>query len=132
MRGTRAAVAVVAAHYAANLVHGVAHQGVPVPLTTLQTVFVVLVVGVAPLLSLWLLREGRTTAAWTSLAVFLMASLVFGLVFHYILDTVDHVANVPAGFWHGPFVGTAALVALADGAGVIVSLWYARRSGAQS
>lgn len=128
MDGLRAGLAVVALHYAANLAHGIAHWGVPVVLTDAQTAFVVLVVGLAPVGSLWLVRQGRQGLAWASLAMILAASLLFGLAFHYLLDAADHVANVPSGVWHGPFVGTAALIALVDGGGGALSLWFAKQS----
>lgn len=124
----RGAVAIVGAHYAVNAAHGVAHGGVPVPLTTTQTAFVVLVVALGPLLSLWLLREDRRTVGWGSLAAFLTASLLFGLLFHYVVASPDHVANVPAGAWKLPFEATAAVVALVDGVGAVAALRFAARA----
>lgn len=124
----RTAVGVAGVHYAGNLVHGLAHLGVPVALTAFQMLFVVVVVGLLPLASLWMLRAGRARLAWASLVAILLASLVFGLLFHYVIDTADHVTNVPGGAWHAPFAWTAAALALADGGGAVLSLWATARS----
>ena len=127
MAGVRAITALVGLHYLTNLAHGVAHGGVPVPLTTFQTAFVVVVVGIGPLLALGLIRSGRRTLAWGALSAVLAAGFVFGVAFHYLLESPDHVANVPAGAWHVPFEATAALVALVDGGGAMIAAWIVIR-----
>jgi len=124
MAGVRATAALVGLHYLVNLAHGVAHGGVPVPLTPFQTAFVVIVVGFGPLVGVWLSRSDRPTLAWGSLAAVLAAGFVFGVAFHYVIASPDHVANVPAGSWKLPFEGTAALVALVDGGGALVAAWF--------
>jgi len=129
--GSRVGIALVALHFAANLAHGGVHQGPPVPLSTVQTGFVVVVVTIGPLASLWLLRTDRPTFGWATLAAVLLASFVFGAAFHYVLATPDHVANVPAGTWKLPFEATAALVAVVDGGGAIAAAWYAVTSAGE-
>lgn len=135
MDGLRAAGVVVGLHYAANLAHGVVHAGVPVPLTGGQTAFVALVVTVAPAVGLLLLWRDRVVPGWAFLAAVLAASFVFGVVFHYVLATPDHVGAVPAGPWQLPFSATAALVALVDGGGALAAARFglrARTAGSQA
>lgn len=124
----RVALVLVALHYLVNFGHGFAHLGAPVPLTAAQIAFVTLVIGLGPLGALWLLRSGRATLAWATLAVVFLASFGFGVAFHYLIASPDHVANVPAGFWHLPFGATAFLAAVVDGGGAVIAGWYTRQA----
>lgn len=117
---------VVVAHLGVNTVHGVAHAEIPVVVTDLQTVFIAVVMYVAPLVALGLLATGHQWTGGTVLAVSMAGALVFGLVFHYLLSTPDNVAAVPAGPWQEPFRLTAALLVLVDAAGMVVGTWFMR------
>ncbi|MCU4798865.1 hypothetical protein OB920_00555 [Halobacteria archaeon HArc-gm2] len=130
LRGILAGVLTL--HYVANFAHGVAHGGVPVPLTPGQTAFVVLVVTVGPVAGAALFWRGRPVAGGLALAAVLLASFLFGVAFHYVLSTPDHVGAVPAGWWRTPFRWTAAWVALADGIGAFVALALARHAQGSS
>lgn len=125
MAGLRTAIALVGLHYLVNLAHGAVHGAIPVPLTTAQTAFVVLVVTVGPVLGIWLLRGDRDSIGWATLAVVLVAAFCFSVVFHYVLATPDHVAHVPDGSWKLPFEATAGAVTAVDGGGAVLAGWYA-------
>lgn len=128
MAGVRTAVAMVGLHYLVNLAHGAVHGAIPVPLTTAQTAFVVLVVAVGPILGILLLRGGRNFTGWATLAVVLVVAFCFSVVFHYVLATPDHVALVPEGSWKLPFEATAGAVTLVDGGGAVLAGWYAAQA----
>lgn len=121
MAGVRTAVALVGLHYLVNLAHGAVHGAIPVPLTTAQRAFVVLVVTVGPVLGIWLLRRGRHSIGWAMLPVILVAAVCFSVVFHYVLATPDHLAHVPDGSGKLPFEATAGAVAVVDGGGAVLT-----------
>ena len=115
----RAVAAIVLAHAAINLVHGLPHAVVPVPLTVWQNAVVVGVVLALPLAGLWLYSRGeRRRGAWAILLGGL-GSAVFGTYYHFFSATPDNVANV-TGDWSMPFLLTSvgiSLLAVATAAG---------------
>lgn len=121
-RNTKTAAAVVALHAAVNAGHGIPHAAIPVPLAAWQWAFVVAVVGVAPPVSVWALWRGRRKLGAVLLAVSMAASLAFGLYFHFVAPTNDHVAAIPAGPWQVPFRATALLAVVVDAVGVLLGV----------
>lgn len=118
LRGWLAAIVVV--HGAVTAWHGAAHLQVPVPLTPMQTAFVSVVIMALPLVGLALLwtRHGKA-GAWV-IAASMLASLIFGIVNHYVLDSPDHVTRVPEHAWRHSFVLSAALVAATEAIGTVL------------
>ena len=114
---TRLATGVVAAHLAVNLIHGAAHSGADVPITVLQSVFVWVVILMGPLVALWLIRTNRRFGA-ELLALTMGGALIFGLVNHFIVDSVDHVSRVTDRTWRLPFQVSAVLLLFLETAGV--------------
>jgi hypothetical protein len=114
---TSTATSIVVAHLVVSLIHGAAHSGAQVPLSAAQNVFVYIVILAGPIAALVLMRANRRLGA-TLLALTMGASLVFGIVFHFVLDTPDHVSHVTAGTWRLPFQSTAGLLAILEAAGV--------------
>ncbi|WP_435159576.1 hypothetical protein [Haladaptatus sp. DFWS20] len=111
---------VLGAYLLVNLAHGVPHAIIPVPLTSFQSAFVVFVVTLGPIIGFDLLRRG---AERTGSAIFvgsMVASLGFGIYFHFLVPNPDNVHAVH-GPWRLPFFVTAALVAIAGAGGVAVS-----------
>jgi hypothetical protein len=53
----------------------------------------------------------------------MLGSLLFGIYYHFIADTIDHVAHVAHReplFWSQMFVATSYLLAITEAAGVVV------------
>jgi hypothetical protein len=117
---TRLATGVVAAHLTVNLIHGAAHSGAEVPTTVLQNAFVWIVILMGPLVALWLIRSDRRFGAEV-LALTMGGALVFGLVNHFIVDSVDHVSRVTNATWRLPFQVSAVLLLLLEVAGVWIA-----------
>lgn len=117
-------VLVVLAHLVVTVLHGRAHTGAVVPLSTVANLFVLSVIVVAPLVGavvLWFFSiEG---GAWL-LALSLAASLIFGVVNHFIVESPDHVARI-ASEWKGLFTVTAVLLALTEALGSGLAFWRA-------
>jgi hypothetical protein len=106
-------VSVVALHLAISFVHGAAHAGAAVPLSRAASLFVWVVTLAGPLAGLLVWRWiGRGAGAWL-VAATLGASLVFGLINHFVLAGADHVAHVAEG-WRVMFGTTAVLLAVTE------------------
>lgn len=86
-------------------------------LSTLQKLFVLIVINVCPLVAMALLWTRRQRAGLALLSVSMGASLLFGVWNHFIVSGPDHVAEVTPGAMGHLFQFTAALLALTEGAG---------------
>jgi hypothetical protein len=121
----RGLVAIVLVHGAIALWHGAAHTHVPVPLTPLQTAFVGIVIVLLPFVGIGLLwTKQKKAAAWV-IAFSMLASLIFGIVNHYVLDSPDNVSAVPEHEWRHTFVLSAALVAVSEAIGAALGAFAA-------
>jgi hypothetical protein len=127
------ALAVVAFHFVIVVLHSIAHQILPVQATPAQLAFIVPVIIVAPIVAAFMLLKFET-AGMLLLAASMLGSFVFGLYYHFIADTIDHVAHVAQMqpvFWSQMFQATSYLLAISEAAGAAVALvWLARRSTA--
>jgi hypothetical protein len=134
-RNTRAlkltALGLVGFHFLTVVLHSVAHEVLPVRATPAQFAFIIPVIVFAPAASgFMLLRFERAGAAL--LLASMLGSFAFGLYYHFVADTIDHVAHVarmgPA-FWSATFRVTACLLAASEAAGVAAGgLLLARRA----
>ena len=120
MTTPRLATGLVAAHLAVNLIHGAAHSAAEVPITVLQNAFVWIVILIGPLVALWLIRTNRRFGA-ELLALTMGGALVFGLVNHFIIESVDHVSQVTHPTWRLPFQVSAVLLLVLEAAGVWIA-----------
>jgi hypothetical protein len=119
----RLLAAVVLTHFAINVVHGRAHAGAVVPLSTFGTLFVVGVILVAPLVGLVVWRWQPRLGGWL-VAASMAGSLVFGLINHFVIAGADHVAHVAAD-WRLLFGVTAVLLVVCEAVGAVVGVWAA-------
>jgi hypothetical protein len=113
---------IVAVHLIVCLVHGAAHSGADVPLSLAGTVFVWLIILAGPPAGLVIWRTISSRAgAWIVAATF-TASLVFGLINHFVLSGTDHVMHVAAP-WRMLFGVTAVLLVVTEGFGSAAAAW---------
>ena len=119
-RTVRWLVAVVLAHLVVSFVHGWAHAGAQVPLSTAANLFVYIVILAGPLVGLALLRPAERLGVWV-IAVTMSASLVFGLINHFIVDSPDHIAHV-APQWRPLFATTAVCLAALEAVGAMLAI----------
>ena len=130
-RFARLAVAVVLVHLAVNVAHGWAHMTIPVPNTPAQSAFIILVIGLAPLIAGWLVIRGRVAAGAALLALSMLGSCLFGVAYHYVIQSPDHVTHVPAGTAGSVFRASALGLAVVELAGFAIgALGFVRGSGA--
>lgn len=119
---------VVLAHLVVNLLHGNAHTSLGVGLSSWQTVYVLSVILLAPLLALALSFTRYARAALWLLLLSMLGSLIFGFLYHYVIISPDHVAHLPAGDARGMFRITALLLLITEALGVVVAAMALRQS----
>src|SRR5574340_1040720 len=95
--------AIVLAHLAVNVVHGLAHAKLHIGLTRGQIDFIVAVILLGPIVAMILLwTQLRRAGAWL-LLVSMAGSFVFGAYYHFVLISPDNVLHVPVGSYRMTF-----------------------------
>lgn len=118
------ALTVVAIHFVVVVLHSIAHQVLPVQATSAQLAFIVPVIVVAPVVAAIMLAKFEK-AGMVLLTASMLGSLLFGIYYHFIADTIDHVAHVAHReplFWSQMFLITSYLLAITEAAGTAVGL----------
>lgn len=119
-----AALWLVGFHFLTVVAHSIAHEALAVKATPAQLAFIVPVIIVGPAAA-GLVLGRRTGAGAALLAASMAGSFFFGLYYHFVADTIDHVSHVarlgPA-FWSGVFRVTAWLLLASEAAGAAVAL----------
>ena len=114
--------AAVLLHFGVVVWHGSSHNHVPVPITFLQTVFVVIVIVLLPLIGGGLMWTSlRQFAVWV-ITLSMFGALAFGVINHFILTSPDNIMEVPAHEWRSSFVLSAYLLAVIEALGTIVGV----------
>ena len=112
----------VLAHLAVMMLHGRAHDALRVGLSTWQNIYVLVVIAIAPLIAMLLLWTRYARMGLLLLVISMAGSLIFGLVYHYVIVSPDHVSHLPPGDAQGLFRTTAVLLMLTELAAVIAGL----------
>jgi hypothetical protein len=118
----RFGVIIVALHFLIGLVHGVAHSRLHIDMNLWQTLYILLVITLLPLLSGFLLWRGLRGGFFLLLAS-MLAALIFGGYYHFIAVGADNVAALGLHYWAPPFQVTALLLAITEAAGVLTGLF---------
>lgn len=114
---------VVAIHFVIVVLHAVAHEVLKVKATTAQLAFIIPVIIVAPVVAAIILRKFEQ-AGTVLLFISMLGSFVFGLYYHFIADTIDHVkhvAKLEPAFWSAMFQMTSYLFLVSEILGVVVA-----------
>jgi hypothetical protein len=118
------AVVIVWLDLIVNVIHALAHIGANIWLSFLGNAFVVGVILIAPLVSLFLLHTARLE--WLgALLLFLsmLAASLFGVWNHFLLPGSDSIGHVPPGVWQQPFQVTAVLLTILQAVGTGIGIW---------
>ena len=110
----------VVAHLIVNVLHGQAHTRLGVGLSDWQQAYVLVVILAAPLVALGLSFTRYVRVGLWLLLLSMLGSLIFGLCYHYVIISPDHVAHLPSGEARGLFQVTAALLLVTEAFGVVV------------
>lgn len=116
------AVKIILFHAAVSIFHGLAHVQLDVGLSAFQNIYVGTVITLVPLVVLWLLRHRTTLAGAWLLTLSMAGALGFGLYFHFVHESPDHVAHLPGG---DPYLFqiTAWLILFSETIGMLIGLW---------
>lgn len=119
---------VLGLHLVVAVVHGIAHELVPVALGPAANGLVLLTVFVGPVAGVVLERRGHPLG----IAVFTLAmagAVVLGGTLHFVVENPDHVAGLPASPWAPLFGASAVGVLVVPAIGVVVGAraWAGRR-----
>ncbi|MDX6444335.1 MAG: hypothetical protein QOH71_1409 [Blastocatellia bacterium] len=117
----RFGISIVAVHFIISAVHGLAHSRLHIALNGWQSVFVLLVITVAPLISALLLWRDSANG-FGLLLTSMLGSLIFGGYYHFISVSPDNVGSLGLHSWAGPFQVTAVSLAITEAAGVLTGL----------
>ncbi len=117
------ATLILAAHAVVAVVHDLAHRDLGIELTEAQTTYINLVIVAAPVVAVILVWTRLKWAGAILFAVAMAGSLLFGVYYHYVLVSPDHVSHLPDGDLQSAFRITASLLALLEALGVAVGIW---------
>ena len=112
------ATLLVVVHLAVGVIHRVAHEGLGVELTRFQDLYVNGVYVALPVLAAVLVWTSLHRFGAMVLAASMLGSLVFGVWYHFVFVSPDHVAHLPEGGERLLFRVTAVLMAIVDAVGV--------------
>ena len=110
----------VLVHLLISVLHGRAHDGGHVGLTPAQSLFVYIVILAGPIVGLGLSFAARRVGG-AVVAVTMGASLLFGVINHFIIVSPDHVSQVVPEF-RTAFATTAVLLVVSEAAGMVAGL----------
>lgn len=110
--------AIVLVHAMVSGYHGWSHHHSAVPTTLAQNIFIVAVVFASPILAVILLVRGRIHPGIALFSLSMLGALIFGLLFHFALDTADLYSNV-RGIGAQTFFVSALLLAAVEFIGFV-------------
>ena len=117
----------VIVHLVVSIVHGRAHERLVVGLSNWQNIYVMTVIVVAPLIAVALIWTRYARTGLVLLVISMAGSLIFGVAYHYVVISPDHVSHIPPGEAQGLFRMTALLLVLTEVFGIAVGLWGLRK-----
>jgi hypothetical protein len=119
----RCSTIIVIVHALVIILHGLAHSKIPVSLSPFQSLFVGLVIVIAPIAAMFLLWTPFQRMGSQLLLGSMAGALVFGGYFHFMMISPDHISQVPFVGWGIIFRITAILLPLVEGIGCVVGAW---------
>jgi hypothetical protein len=119
-----AGITVVIIHLIVAAIHGMAHRKLGIDLSFLQKLFVITIITAAPILAMILLPTRAFTAGAALLVFSLAGSLLFGILYHFVIHSNDHVLHLPSSRWKLPFQITAVLLSLTE----LLGVWIGARA----
>jgi hypothetical protein len=111
-----------------NLLHAASHAGEHLmSLPTWQLAYVAVVIYAAPVVAAVLLWTRHGLAGAWLLAAAMAGSLVFGLLYHFVVPGPDNVFTQPPGLWRTTSEVSAVLLALLQVIGGSIGFWAAQK-----
>ncbi|OUL25496.1 hypothetical protein BV372_27890 [Nostoc sp. T09] len=114
---------IVLLHAVIVALHGLAHDKIPVHLSSLQSLFVGSTIVVAPIAAMILLwTPFQQTGSWLLLSS-MAGAMLFGLYHHFIASGTDRIYQIPFAGWGVLFDITAIFLFLTEGLGCVIGAW---------
>lgn len=123
MKVAQYGITIVILHAIAHGLHGLAHTQIPVPLSLLQSAFIVAVIFLAPILAATLLWTSFYRIGGWLLLSSMAGAILFGIYNHLLVISPDHVSQVSLTSWGLLFQVTASLTLIIDGFGCWIGVW---------
>lgn len=114
---TRIAItALVVIHLAASLWHGDAHTKLAIGLPLEKTIFVFVVILIAPIVAAGLVWTRFVSIGLWAFVLSMLGALLFGAYHHYVMVSPDNIGHLPIGSpeFHSQFISSAAAIALLE------------------
>lgn len=112
----------ILAHFAIVVLHGVGHSRLRIDLSTVQMLYSVAVIVVAPLLAGGLLWARFWRSGAYLLSFSMLGALIFGGYNHFLSAANDNVAHMRHTGWGGIFLATSILFIVTESAGVLMGI----------
>lgn len=124
----------VAIHLAASLWHGNAHTRLAIYLPTAKTLFVFVVILIAPVVAAALVWTRYISIGLWVLFLSMLGSFLFGAYHHYLLVSPDNIGHLPAGSpeMHSQFITSAVVIALLELAAALYAAYSLGRYRSES
>lgn len=123
MKAAQYGTTIVVLHAIAHGLHGLAHVNIPVPLSSLQSLFIVTVIFLIPIIAAVLLwTPFDRLGSWLLLSS-MAGAMLFGIYNHLLVMSPDHMSQVPFATWGLLFQMTAILTLIVDGFGCWIGVW---------
>ncbi len=106
----------IAIHLAATLWHGSAHTQLAIGLPFEKTIFVYMVILIAPIVAAALVWTRYMSIGLWLFFLSMLGALLFGAYHHYVMVSPDNIGHLPAGSseLHSQFIASAATIALLE------------------
>jgi hypothetical protein len=103
-------------HLGATLWHGNAHTQLAIGLSREKTIFVFVVILIAPVVGAALVWTRFMSIALWIFLLSMLGALLFGAYHHYVLVSPDNIGHLPEGSVeaHSQFISSAAVIALLE------------------
>lgn len=124
----RACLWIVSLHTIVAFVHNQAHRQIHITLTAFQSTFALIVIVVAPPVAAAIIWRGRPRLGARVLVLSFLASLIFGLVNHFMIDSPDQLAHLPTDGWGQIFTVSAYALVITELVGVLAGMALLRSS----
>lgn len=123
-----------AVHLIASLWHGSAHTRLRIELSTEQTLFVYVVIIIAPAVATILVWTHYVSTGLWVFFLSMLGSFLFGGYHHYILVSPDNIHHLPPGTpeSHSQFTTSACVIALIELASALYGAFCLRTCHAQA
>lgn len=124
----------VIVHLAASIWHGGAHTRLAITLPAEKTLFVYIVILIAPIVAAALVWTRFFSIGLWVFFLSMLGSFLFGAYHHYLLVSPDNIGHLPAGSpeAHSQFITSAAVIALIELVAALYGAYCLGRCRAQS